>query len=66
MSKLAIIALDEGGQTCGTVCNIIESRRIRRWASPCRSINSHGTAGSTRWQSETAGRTGYFPATEGR
>ena len=24
MSKLAIIALDEGGQTCGTVCNIIE------------------------------------------
>ena len=24
MSKLAIIALDEGRQTCGTVCNIIE------------------------------------------
>ena len=24
MSKLAIISLDEGGQTCGTVCNIIE------------------------------------------
>lgn len=60
--KLAIIALDEGSMTAGTVANIIEVTADTAMASPCRSASSPGTAQHLRLDRRPLGGRVIFPA----